>query len=98
MHLFPIRADIRPFPSSMLNIPLYQFFPVDLDLGKNANLKVRVDGRRKRLEVSLWTLVTPLRLDRDRIKSAGVEGEYKKNAKFYCDLSRWVTKIGRFAE
>lgn len=97
MHLFPIR-DIIPESPPILNIPLHKFFPVDLDIGKNANLKVRVDGKRRRLHVSLWALVTPFKLDRDRVKSSGGERDYEKNAKFYCDVGRWVTKIGRFAE
>jgi len=102
MHFFPIRDIFPNVKPSILNIPLYKFFPVDLDIGQNANLKVRVDGKRRRLEVSMWAFVTPQKLDRERWKSfrktSLEESEYKKNAKFYCDVGRWVTKIGRFAE
>ena len=98
MHLFPIR-DIIPTHPPIVNIPLHNFFPVSVDIGKNANLKVRVDGKKKRMEISLWTLVTPLKLDRDRLKSVKNEDDdYEKNAKFFCDVGKWVTKLGRFAE
>lgn len=97
MHLFPFEGFL-PHHKPVFNIPLHKFLSVDLDIGKNANLKVRLDGERRRMEVSLWALVTPLKLDRDRVECSGREEDYKKNAKFYCDFGRWVTKIGRFAE
>lgn len=91
----------------LINIPLHTFFPVDLDVGENANIqKIFIDGKRKRVEISMWSNVTPLKLDVDRIdqhyKRNGQESnsdeEYVKSARFYCDVGRWITKIGRFAE
>jgi len=85
----------------IVNVPIHAFFPVDLDVGKNANIqKIVVDGKRKRLEISMSAIITPLKLDVDRIdKHTERNGneEYVKNAKFHCDVGRWITKIGKFA-
>ncbi|KAG7363454.1 hypothetical protein IV203_026814 [Nitzschia inconspicua] len=100
---FANRGHVLTFPGLevSLNRDLGLFVPVvptiDLDVGHNAVFRrIRIDGKRKEIQVDASVTITPDRTI--RLMKKYVQSSEAFAARFSYDVGQWLTRLGRFTE
>lgn len=68
---------------------------IDLDVGHNAVFRgIEIDGKNKVITLDATVTITPDRTI--RLMQDYVQGSEAYAARFFYDVGRWLTRLGRF--
>lgn len=74
-------------------VPIHKFLPVSVDIGRNAKIeKLHIDGKYERIHLDCKATIIPSKTSMAHYRSI----DDVLDAKFFCDVGVWLTRILRF--
>ena len=74
-------------------IPIHKFFPVSVDIGPNAQIEqFYIDGKYERIHIDIKATMIPSMTPMAHYRSIDDDID----AKFFCDVGVWLTRVLRF--